>query len=242
MPLLEVNALTIRAGEVTPVREVSFQLAAGERLAIIGRSGAGKSVLGAAIAGLLKPPLFTQSGQILLNGRSLANEVTPDVFYLFQNPGSALSPCLSIRDQVRRVAKLRSRAEFRTAAEEALASVGLSDAAAKFPHQLSGGMRQRVLIAMALVVRPQLLIADEPTTGQDPVTQAGMLDCIDRSLLQTGAALLFITHDLRAAARMCPRALMLDRGEVTACSRWDSLGACSPQSEELVRAVRSLAQ
>jgi len=233
MPLLEVNSLTIHAGEVTPLREVSFQLAAGERLAIIGRSGAGKSVLSAAIAGLLKPPLCIESGRMLLNGRCL---------YLLQHPGSALSPCLSIRDQVRRVAKLHSRVEFRAVADEALATVGLSDAAAKYPHQLSGGMRQRVLIAMALVIRPQLLIADEPTTGQDPVTQAEILNCLDRSLLQTGAALLFITHDLRAAARMCPRALMLDRGEVTACSTWDLIGKCGPRSEELVRAVRSLAQ
>jgi peptide/nickel transport system ATP-binding protein len=240
MALLEVESLSIRAGQSghRPVRNVSFNLEAGERLAIIGRSGAGKSVLATAIAGLLRPPLQVESGEVRMKGKLLVGK-NASVFYLFQNPGAALSPCIRIVDQVKRT--VASGVNALDVAEEALATVGLRNAARQYPFQLSGGMRQRVLIAMALVIRPMVLIADEPTTGQDPVTQAEILDCLDRSLLATGAALLFITHDVRAAARMCPRALVMDRGQMGACSTWGSLGD-SHAGEELFQAIRRLGQ
>jgi ABC-type glutathione transport system ATPase component len=229
-PLLEVDSLSVCAGETgsVPISGVSFQLGERERLAVVGRSGAGKSVLATAVAGLLRPPLRIDAGSIRWGGEK-------SIFYLFQDPGSALSPCIRIRDQVR-------RAGSHQAPDDALAEVGLAQASQLFPHELSGGMRQRVLIAMALVRRPMLLIADEPTTGLDPVTQSEVLDSLDRLLDRTRAALLFITHDVRAAARMCPRALVLDRGRVAACSKWNRLATdCSPGSE-LVRVVRSLGE
>ncbi len=236
MALLRVDSLTVRVGTggALAVRDVSFAMEAGERLAVVGRSGAGKSVLGTGVAGLLRAPLRVESGTVTLNGQPV---VRRSVFYLFQNPGAALSPCVPIVDQVRRAAG--GRGEARQVAMEALATVGLEGAAQRYPFQLSGGMRQRVLMAMALAMRPLLLIADEPTTGQDPVTQSEILECLDRSLLGTGAALLFITHDVRAAARMCPRAMVMDRGEVAACSTWAGLKG-SAAGAELVQAIRSL--
>lgn len=244
MALLEVDRLSIRVGDrdVFPVQDVCFSLNAGERLSIIGRSGAGKSVLGAAIAGLLRPPLRIDSGGVIMDGHRLGDEARRSVYYVFQNPGTALSPCLSIGHQVQRAAVRQDRTNSRELAAQALAAVGLEAAAGQFPYQLSGGMRQRVLIAMALVIRPSLLIADEPTTGQDPVTQAEILGCLDRSLAATGAALLFITHDVRAAARMCSRTLVMDRGRLVSASSWQAVGQSSPEGAELVQVIRSLAQ
>lgn len=224
--MLNVDSLCVRAGECTLVRDVSFALGPSERLAIVGRSGAGKSVLAKAIAGLLPPPVRIASGRAALQGNS---------FYLPQIAGSVLSPCVRIVDQVARVAGSTVHQ-----AQEALRSVGLREASRQFPFQLSGGMRQRVLIAMALVIRPALLIADEPTTGQDPVTQRDILACLDSLLVDTGAAMLFITHDVRAAAQMCPRALVLSQGHVAGCAPWEHLAGSCAAGGELVTAVRTL--
>lgn len=247
MALVVVDSLTVQAGEgrAAAVREVSFALEAGERMAIVGRSGAGKTVVAMAVAGLLRPPLGVTGGRIIWNGRDPGGS-TPatrrEVFYLFQNPGTALSPCVAVQAQVERAVGTRDRGERKRRAREALATVGLEGVASQYPFQLSGGMRQRVLMAMALAMRPLLVIADEPTTGQDPVTQSEILECLDGSLQATGAALLFITHDVRAAARTCPRALVLDGGKVVACSTWEGLGAGSAAGAELVQAVRRLGQ
>jgi ABC-type glutathione transport system ATPase component len=158
---------------------------------------------------------------------------------MFQSPGSALNPCVTLRTLIRRACQRRGRDGVTERADQALAELGLFAAADRYPFELSGGMRQRALAAMALVLQPRLLIADEPTTGLDPETQREALSSIDLLLHRTGASLLFITHDLRAAGALCPGAIVLDRGAVVAEGSWEQLWADAAACRFL-EAARSL--
>jgi peptide/nickel transport system ATP-binding protein len=239
-PLLRVANLRIAAGSgAALVEDVSFQMARGDRLALIGPSGAGKSLLGHAIAGLLRPPLRVTSGEIQL-APSRANLGRP-AFVVFQNPGAALNPCVRISEQLRRIAVRAGRVPGESAAEMALQKSGLSaNAGDLFPFQMSGGMKQRVVFAAALLQSPALLITDEVTTGLDPLSRRGFRSGLHAFLKETGAALLFISHDLCLAAEVCPEALMLDRGRVIAYGPWSVLGAQHPAARELVSAASAL--
>ena len=221
--LLDVGGLTVAAPGRAPLLDgVGFRLVPGERVGLIGPSGSGKSLTAAALGGLLRPPLRA-SGSARLDGLDLL-ALSPrgwrgvrgiGVFEVFQSPGAALTPGRRVGPQLAEAARRAGRPN--AAVADALAAVELSPTVVRrWPHQLSGGMKQRVLIAMALILRPRLLIADEPTTGLDALTEREVLGALDAMIAATGAALLFISHDLRAVATVAPRTLVIDAGRIVA--------------------------
>ncbi len=228
--VLDVRGLTIglaHAGRARPlVDDLSFEVAEGEMLAFVGESGSGKSLTAAAIFGLLPFGVRRLAGSIHLHDTVLTALPEPalrarrgrDMGLVFQNPLTALNPSRGIRAQIAETYRVH-RGGTRRAAQKRLRAllteVGLAHAAdgpETYPHQLSGGMRQRAMIAMALVCDPTLLIADEPTTALDVVVQAQILDLLARLRRERGLAVVFITHDLALAASRADRILVLYAG------------------------------
>ena len=233
VPLLSVRDLRTwfytSAGVARAVDGVSFDIARGETLGLVGESGCGKSVTGFSILRLVQPPGRIEAGsRIALDGEDLlalsderirtirGNRVS----LIFQEPMTALNPVFTVGDQIAEVARIHARASHRDAwakAVEMLALVGIPDPAQRardYPHQLSGGMRQRVLIAMALVMNPALIIADEPTTALDVTIQAQILELLGDLQQRLGASILMITHDLGVIAEMASRVIVMYAGEV----------------------------
>ncbi|WHT21754.1 ABC transporter ATP-binding protein [Crossiella sp. CA-258035] len=229
MSVLSVEGLTVSTVDRTLVREVSFTLARGERLGLIGESGSGKSLTAAAVLGLL-PEGVSASGSVRLSGvdgdllrlreRELARVRGRRLAMVFQEPMTALNPAMRVGRQVAEAMTLhrrRTRRAARAAAVELLDQVRLPDPAVTaraYPHELSGGQRQRVLLAMALANDPDVLICDEPTTALDVTVQAKLLALIRTATEERGTALLFITHDLAVVADMCERVLVMHGGRV----------------------------
>jgi len=231
MSLLEVRDLrasfTTPAGESRAVDGVSFDVAAGEMVGLVGESGCGKSVLASTLLRLVPPPGRITGGSIVFDAVDLL-ALTPAamrdlrgrrIAMIVQEPSAALDPLQSIGAHVAEVARVhgeRSRAAAERKAIAMLERVGLraGHVARSYPHQLSGGMRQRVLIAMALLLEPALVIADEPTTALDEKVQWEILDLLSRMQRETGTAVLFITHDLAVVERICSRALVMYAGQV----------------------------
>lgn len=229
-PVLAVSGLTLGVTRDRRARalvdDLSFEVARGEMLAFVGESGSGKSLTGAAIFGLLPSGIQRLAGSIRVNGTELTTLSDRrlrawrgrDMGLIFQNPLTALSPSVGVQAQIAetyRVHKGGTRDAARARARALLAEVGLQALAAgpdHYPHQLSGGMRQRVMIALALVCDPALIIADEPTTALDVLIQAQILDLLARLQRERGLAVVFITHDLRLAARYADRILVLYAG------------------------------
>ncbi len=236
--MLKVDQLTVRFGRrTTPaISGIGFHIDQGERLGLIGESGSGKSVTSLAVMGLLGDTARI-SGSIRWKGEELVGR--SDAHYsrlrgaamgmVFQEPMTALDPTMRCGRQVAEVVRLHAgadRGQARAKVLEILATVGLADPeriADSYPDELSGGQRQRVLIAMAMVNSPQLLIADEPTTALDVTVQAKVLEELDRMLANTGAGLLFISHDLAAVARMCERIAVMYRGSIVETGRLDQV-------------------
>jgi oligopeptide/dipeptide ABC transporter ATP-binding protein len=208
---------------------VSFDIARGETLGLVGESGCGKSVTGFSILRLIQPPGRIEAGSsIALEGEDLlaldeerirairGNRVS----LIFQEPMTALNPVFTVGDQVAEVARIHAGASRKDAwarAVEMLTLVGIPDPAQRaheYPHQLSGGMRQRVLIAMALVMNPALIIADEPTTALDVTIQAQILELLGDLQRRLGTSILLITHDLGVIAEMASRVVVMYAGEV----------------------------
>ncbi|MFK4760946.1 ATP-binding cassette domain-containing protein [Microbacterium sp. ZW T5_45] len=226
MSILEVSALTVRSDSGALVRDVSFTVAPGERLGLIGESGSGKSLTSLAVTGLL-PPSLTASGSVLLDGHQVVGARDaelrplrgPVAQIVFQEPLTALDPLMTVGRQIaeplRRHLGLRGDA-LRSAVASALDEVALPEPriSSSYPHQLSGGQRQRVAIAIALAAQPRLLIADEPTTALDVTVQAGVLALLERLVAERGMALLFISHDLAVVSRMVDRIVVLRDGLV----------------------------
>ncbi len=231
-PLLDVQALSVAlpasraaGGAALLLDGVSFSLRAGERVAVVGGSGAGKSMLALALMGLLREPLAVCGGRILWRGRDLLAVSAAErhalrgrgLFLVFQSPGSLLDPLLSVGRQLAQCAR---RAGFAAASiaegvDAALRRVGLdADVKRLHAHQFSGGMKQRVLLAMALLLEPQLLIADEPTSGLDDDSAAGVFEALEAARAATACALLLITHDLRLVRSHADRVVVLERGRV----------------------------
>ena len=215
MPLLDVQNLTThfhtRDGVVQAVNDVSFSLERGETLGIVGESGSGKSVTCYSLLGLIpKPPGRIESGQAIFDGQDLLKLSERElqkvrgkrISMIFQDPMTSLNPYLKVADQLTEPLHLHEGLKGKPAlhrAIEALEEVGIKDAEARiqsFPHEFSGGMRQRVMIAMALITRPELLIADEPTTALDVTVQAQVLDLIADLKTKHGTSVILITHDL----------------------------------------------
>jgi peptide/nickel transport system ATP-binding protein len=232
-PLLAVEGLTVgfdtEAGERRVVEETSFTVGAGETVGLVGESGCGKSVTAMSIMRLLaSPPSHALAGRILFEGVDLL-ALKPEAMralrgdrigMVFQEPMTSLNPVLSIGYQIEEVLRLHrklGRAEARRQALDMLRLVGIGAPErrlAQYPHQLSGGLRQRVMIAIALVCRPQLLIADEPTTALDVTIQAQILDLLRRLKREMGMALLLITHDLGVVAEMCDQVVVMYAGRI----------------------------
>ncbi len=232
-PLLELRDLRTHFhtedGVVRAVDGVSFELHAGETLALVGESGSGKSVTALSILRLLpKPHGRIAGGSIRFRGRDLL-ALSEDgmrrlrgreIAMIFQEPMTSLNPVFSCGDQIAEVLELHERlpgAAARARAVELLQRVGIAEPAQRareYPHQLSGGMRQRVMIAMALACRPAILIADEPTTALDVTIQAQILELLQRLRHESGMAVLFITHDLGVVAETAERVAVLYAGQV----------------------------
>jgi len=246
-PLLEVTDLAVgfptRGGLVRAVRGVSFRVRQGEILAIVGESGSGKSATGLSMLRLLPPSaqvvgsieLVRKSGAradlLRLSDRAMRGVRGNDIAMIFQEPMSSLDPIYTIGTQLCEAIQAHDRMA-RGAAErlaiDALAAVGLADpkkCMRSYPHLLSGGMRQRVMIAMALAGRPSLLIADEPTTALDVTIQAQIVDHLKELQRRTGMAIIFITHNLGLVAEIADRALVMYAGEIVEAGTIDALFA-----------------
>jgi len=229
MSLLEVTDLGIEFGRrrIQALDQVSFRIEAGQRLGLIGESGSGKTVTALAIMGLL-PPNARVSGSIRLGGdellgldeRELAKRRGDVMSMVFQEPMTALDPTMRVGRQVAEVLRLHAGTESGPARERVvamLAEVGLDDperVADSYPHQLSGGQRQRAILAMALINSPDLVICDEPTTALDVTVQAKVLQKLDEVLTASGAACLFITHDLAVVSQVCDQVLVMLDGRI----------------------------
>ncbi|OJX73889.1 MULTISPECIES: ABC transporter ATP-binding protein [unclassified Leifsonia] len=254
--ILDVRNLSVAARDGSPlVRDVSFSIGAGERVSLIGESGSGKSLTSFAVAGLL-PDGLTAAGSVELDGVQVVGAKERDlvplrgrtVSFVFQEPLTALDPLMRLGQQVaeplRRHLGLRGAA-LRSAVREALDEVRLPDPeriARAYPHEISGGQRQRVAIAAALACRPQLLIADEPTTALDVTVQAEVLSLLDTLIADRGMSLLFVSHDLAVVSRMTDRALVLRGGRVVEEGALQRLldAPTDPYTIELVRSAREL--
>ena len=237
-PLLQVKHLRTHfltdAGVVKAVEDVSFSLDAGETLAVVGESGSGKSVTSLAIMGLVpNPPGRIVGGEILfrtregpvvdlikLSVRALRKLRGRDIAMIFQEPMTSLDPVFTIGDQIAEAAALHLGMDRAAAAKRALEMLELVEIPAakqrinEYPHQLSGGMRQRVMIALALSCNPSLLIADEPTTALDVTIQAQILALLDKLRREIGMGVLFITHNLSVVAEIADRVVVMYSGRV----------------------------
>jgi oligopeptide/dipeptide ABC transporter ATP-binding protein len=235
-PLLEVRGLTVElptaAGWVRPVNEVSLGIAAGESLGLVGESGSGKTMLSLALMGLL-PPGARVSGEASLVTEASTKELTAlserewrdvrggEIGMVFQEPMTSLNPVMRIGAQIEEAirahhAKLRA-SEMKRKAIDSLRRAAVPEPevrAEQFPHQLSGGLRQRAMIAMALAAGPRLLIADEPTTALDVTVQKQILDLLDRLRRELQLGLLFITHDLGVVAQVAERVAVMYAGRI----------------------------
>ena len=231
-PLLEVRNLRVefptRRGKLVALDDVSFDIAPGEILGVVGESGAGKSLTGAAIIGLLDPPGHVASGEIRYDGRRIDNLPYEEmrkvrgrqIGAIFQDPLTSLNPLYTIGRQLTETIQAHlpvSNEEARQRAIRLLQETGIPAAEARleqYPHQFSGGMRQRVVIALALAAEPKLIVADEPTTALDVSIQAQIISLLKRLCKDHGAAVMLITHDMGVIAETCDRVAVMYAGRV----------------------------
>ncbi|MDQ8191181.1 ABC transporter ATP-binding protein [Roseibacillus persicicus] len=242
MALLEVSNLTTRFhtrnGIVHAVEDVSFSVEKGKTLGIVGESGSGKSVTCYSLLGLIpKPPGKIHSGKALFDGLDLLAKNEKDLLsirgkrisMIFQDPMTSLNPYLKIVDQLTEPLALHENikgAEARERAIQALAEVGIPNPESRvdsYPHEFSGGMRQRVMIAMALITKPELLIADEPTTALDVTVQKQVLDLIKKRQEDLGSAVILVTHDLAVVSETCDHVNVMYAGQVVESAPADVL-------------------
>ncbi len=232
MSLLQVKNLVVefphRRGTLRALDDISFDIAPGEILGVVGESGAGKSLTGASIIGLLEPPGRIASGQVLLQGERIDHLPHEKMRHIrgrkigaiFQDPLTSLNPLYTVGRQL--VETIRAHlpvdaAEARRQAIALLEDTGIPAAAERidhYPHQFSGGMRQRVVIALALAAQPQLIVADEPTTALDVSIQAQIIQLLKRLCRERGAAVMLITHDMGVIAETCDRVAVMYAGRI----------------------------
>ena len=230
--VLELRDLTVeiptRRGVVRPVDGVSWAIAPGEILGVVGESGAGKSMTGNAVIGLLDPPARIASGEVRLNGERI-DDASPAAMrrirgkrigMVFQDPLTSLNPLLPIGEQIAETVRTHldvSQSEARRRAVAALEEVGIPSAAERigsYPHEFSGGMRQRVVIALALCAEPDLVIADEPTTALDVSVQAQITALLRRLCRERGSAVMLVTHDMGVIAETADRVAVMYAGRL----------------------------
>jgi oligopeptide/dipeptide ABC transporter ATP-binding protein len=255
--LLSVRDLTVHfvtdGGVVEAVDAVSFEVRAGEILGLVGESGSGKSVTALALLRLIRPPGRIVGGALCFEGTDLIGLSEEQmravrgarISMVFQSPRTALNPVLTVGRQIARLFELHQRASAPEAWRrtlEMLALVGIADPARRarqYAHQLSGGMCQRVMIAMALATSPRLLLADEPTTGLDVSIAAQVLDLLRDLGRRTGAAIVLITHDLGVVAEVCDRVAVMHAGQLVETADASTLFArpLHPYTQALLRSI-----
>ncbi|TMK82478.1 MAG: ABC transporter ATP-binding protein [Actinobacteria bacterium] len=255
--LLEVRDLTVHfdteAGLVEAVDGVTFNVRSGEILGVVGESGSGKSVTALALLRLIRPPGRIVQGAVRFEGTDLVGLSEDEmravrgtrIAMVFQSPRTALNPVLTVGRQISRLFELHqgaSRAEGRTRTIGMLKLVGISEPerrARQYAHQLSGGMCQRVMIAMALATSPRLLLADEPTTGLDVSIAAQILELLRDLGRRTGASILLITHDLGVVAEVCDRVAVMHAGQIVEVGAVRAIFArpLHPYTQALVRSI-----
>ncbi len=260
--LLHVKNLTVDfrlpQGTLKAVKAVDFALDKGETLAIVGESGCGKSVTAYSIMRLVSPPGTIVAGEIIFAGKDLLGLSTEEMRHMrgdrismiFQEPMTSLNPVFSIGNQITEGLRLHrnvTRREAREMGIELLQQVGIAAPAVRFdeyPHQMSGGMRQRVMIAMSLACNPELLIADEPTTALDVTIQAQILELIDRLKSDTGMGLILITHDLGIVAERSHRTAIMYAGRIVeyGLTREIFLNAGHPYTQGLLNSLPQAAK
>ena len=232
MSLLQVQNLVVefagRRGTLRALDDISFDIAPGEILGVVGESGAGKSLTGASIIGLLEPPGRIASGQILLEGQRIDNLPYEQMRHIrgrkigaiFQDPLTSLNPLYTVGRQLVETIQTHLPVDAQEARRRAiglLEDTGIPAAAERidhFPHQFSGGMRQRVVIALALAAEPKLIVADEPTTALDVSLQAQIIQLLKRICKDRGAAVMLITHDMGVIAETCDRVAVMYAGRI----------------------------
>jgi oligopeptide/dipeptide ABC transporter ATP-binding protein len=255
--LLTIRDLTVDfdtdEGVVQAVEGAALRVGSGEVVGLVGESGSGKSVTALAILGLLRPPARVVRGRIEFDGRDLlalseeemGSVRGSQISMVFQSPRTSLNPVLSVGYQVERLLARHGGVASGQARERAVAmlrEVGIAEPerrAGQYAHQLSGGMCQRVMIAMALATSPRLLIADEPTTGLDVSIAAQILDLLRDLGRRTGAAILLITHDLGVVARLCDRVVVMHAGQTVEWARVRGLfhAPAHPYTRALLRSI-----
>ncbi|MGI2294430.1 ABC transporter ATP-binding protein [Paenibacillus sp. GXUN7292] len=256
--LLQVNNLSVsffsHENEVEAVRNVSFEVHKGETVGIVGESGSGKSVTARTIMRLLpSPPSMVKNGEVLFNGQNLAFKSDKemesirgkDIGMIFQDPMSSLNPTMRIGKQIEESLIKHQKLNKKEARKEAIAMlkmVGIPNSEARYmqyPHEFSGGMRQRVMIAIALACRPSLLIADEPTTALDVTIQAQILNQMKELQQKLGTAIILITHDLGVVAGMCDRVVVMKDGEIVETGTTEEIFA-SPKHPYTLKLLNAL--
>jgi peptide/nickel transport system ATP-binding protein len=260
--LLEIENLKThfptRAGLVKSVDDVSFQIAEGELLGLVGESGCGKSITALSVMGLISPPGKIVSGSIKFKGEELTTASKErmrqirgdDIAMIFQDPMTSLNPVYTVGEQIAEALRLHRKLDKKkawAAAVGAMKEVSIPSPerrASDYPHQLSGGMRQRVMIAMALACDPELLIADEPTTALDVTIQAQILELINELRISRKLAVLLITHDLGVVAEVADRVCVMYTGKIVEQSGVDELFAKPkhPYTQGLLRSVPKLTE
>ncbi|MFD1772952.1 ABC transporter ATP-binding protein [Paenibacillus rhizophilus] len=262
-PILEVKDLHVsffvKGGEVQAVRGMNFEIGKGETVAIVGESGSGKSVTAQSIMRLIpSPPSKVKKGEIIFQGQDLLKKSMKemeairgkDIGMIFQDPMTSLNPTIKVGKQITEVLikhQKMSAAEATKQGIDMLKLVGIKNAEARFyqyPHEFSGGMRQRVMIAIALACRPALLIADEPTTALDVTIQAQIMDVMKDMQQKLGTSIILITHDLGVVAGMCDRVIVMYAGEVVETgTRWEIFkNPQHPYTKGLLRSMPRLDQ
>lgn len=259
-PILEIDRLSIsfrtEAGRVDAVKNVSLSMNHGESLAVVGESGSGKSVTALSLARLLpSPPAEFSSGRILFEGNDVLKMTEKQIrairgagiAYVFQEPATSLNPVFTIRTQIAEGIRLH-RPDVRDVDAEVakwLGAVGIVDPEKRmhdYPHQLSGGMQQRAMIAMALSCRPRLLVADEPTTALDVTIQAQILAEMRRLRAEFGMSLILITHNFGIIRGLCERVAVMFRGEIVETGSTESIlkNPQHPYTKALIECVPRL--
>ena len=260
VPLLEVDHLEVqfftRRGVVQAVRGVTLSIEKGETLGVVGESGSGKSVMAQTLLGLTELPGRITGGDVRWKGQSLVHDAEStlarvrgrEIAMIFQDPMTSLNPLLSVGQQIIEVLRRHlgmNRQQARTRAIELLDLVGIANPTARvdqYPHEMSGGMRQRVLIAMALSCEPELLVADEPTTALDVTIQAQILELVADLQQRLGLAVMLITHDLGVVAGLCDRVAVMYSGKLVELASADELFAnpAHPYAAGLLRSTPRL--
>ena len=255
--VLEVRGLTVsfptETGNVRPVRDVSFQLRRGQRLGLVGESGSGKSLTALALMRMIPPPGRVEAGEVVLNGRNLlrlperemAAARGGEIAMVYQNPMASLNPVMTIGEQISEAVRAHENLNIGDAKERTvglLRDVGVPEPERRYhryPHQFSGGMRQRVVIAMAMCANPSVLIADEATTALDVITQARIIELLLRLVEQRDTAVILITHDLGVAAGFCTDVQVMYAGRIIEKADTAQLYAnpIHPYSEALLQSI-----